>query len=124
MTSVAAVSAAAWRWAGGELLVSRWDDADEVALFHDLTASTHLVDAGVAAALDVLREHDRRAAAPTGGHPLGAGSRAAALDTAALWHAAFGGQADAGQLAALEAALERLAVAGLVQPARTPLDAP
>jgi len=94
MTSPIEAAERRWRWAGGALHVVHWGEED--AVFHEPSASTHLLDADTSLVVSCLRA----ASSPT--------------DTAQLWRLAFGDEPEAGDCQTLSESLEGLARIGLV----------
>jgi PqqD family protein of HPr-rel-A system len=84
-----------WGWAGGEIHMARW--GDEVVAYHELTASTHLLDPETSAVLTHLK-------ALSGGQ----------ASAAALWLRAYGEPASTADALALNESLQALAHAGLL----------
>lgn len=83
-----------WCWAGGALHVVQW--GDEAAVFHEASASTHLLDTDSHLIIACLRETPGSAS------------------TAQLWQRAFGCPPQWDDCRDLAESLEALARAGLV----------
>lgn len=94
MTSRIEVAERRWCWAGGALHVVHW--GEETALFHEPSASTHLLDTDTSLVVTCLQA----ASGPT--------------DTAQLWRLAFESEPQAGDCQALDESLEALVRIGLV----------
>ena len=83
-----------WCWAGGELHAVRW--GDETAMYHESSASTHLLDADTGLVVAAL-------------HAAGQ-----ALGTTEAWQLAFGEPPQAEGCLALQESLDGLVRVGLV----------
>jgi len=94
MTSRIEAAERRWRWAGGALHVIHW--GEEAAVFHEPSASTHLLNTDTGLLVSCLRA----APGPT--------------DTAQLWRLAFASEPQAGDCQALDESLEALVRIGLV----------
>ena len=94
MTSRIAAAERRWRWAGGALHVIHW--GEETALFHEPSASTHLLDTDSSLVVTCLQ------------------AASGSTDTAQLWRLAYGDEPQAGDCQALDDSLEALARIGLV----------
>lgn len=88
-----------WSWAQGALHTVQL--GDEIAAFHEATASTHVFDADTHQLLETLRQAD------------------CAVTSTALWNTAFGEPLAQGDCQALEERLERLHQSGLVTATNT-----
>jgi PqqD family protein of HPr-rel-A system len=84
-----------WGWAGGALHVVQW--GDEIVAFHELTASTHVLDVESGRLLDCLK-----------------GSASACMTTESLWINVFGDVPSSTDAESLNERLHALAGAGLV----------
>ena len=83
-----------WASSGGALHVVRW--GEEIAAFHEATASTHIFDEDTARLLEVLQQG------------------CVGVSSVVLWSTAYGVAPSASDCQALDETLETLVQAGLV----------
>ncbi len=94
MAAAGAAPAPRWRVAGGGIHPRSWEH--EIVVYHEATASTHLLDAGCGEVLLALQRADRE------------------LDAMQLWRALFGGEPSPHDDRALIESLASLVQVGLV----------